>query len=60
MDWHKCFSCLYGVTQCTVQLQEGDQLIAVDHFNTTDMPPKVTQRVMGGLSWPRVLVFQTK
>jgi hypothetical protein len=32
----------------------------VDHFNTSDAPAKITQRIMGGLSWPRVLVFQTR
>jgi hypothetical protein len=41
-------------------LQEGDQLIAVDHFNTSEVPAKVTQRMMGTLSWPRVLVFRTR
>lgn len=41
-------------------VQEGDQLIAVDHYNISDAPAKVTQRLMGSLSWPRVLVFQTR
>jgi hypothetical protein len=40
--------------------QVGDQLIAVDHFNTSDASAKITQRMMGTLSWPRVLVFETK
>ena len=68
-----CIVCIYDNSDITtttpsnysydiviIMYQEGDQLIAVDHFNTTDASAKGTQRLMGALSWPRVLVFETK
>lgn len=41
-------------------IQPGDHLIAIDLFNITNLPAKTTQKLMSGLSWPRVLVFQVQ
>lgn len=41
-------------------IQMGDQLIAVDQYNTTQASPKDIQRLTSTLSWPRILVFETK
>lgn len=34
--------------------------MAVDQFNVTDAPAKVTMRIMSSLPWPRILVFETR
>jgi hypothetical protein len=41
-------------------VKEGDLLLAVDTFNVSAAPAKVTQRVLSSLPWPRILVFQTR
>ena len=38
----------------------GDQLIAVDHHNTTLMPAKTAQKILTTSPWPMVLTFQAK
>lgn len=40
--------------------QEGDQLLAIDQYNVSTAPAKITQRVLSSLPWPRILVFQTR
>ena len=39
-------------------IQLGDQLVAVDVYNTTTAPAVVSQKLLNSLPWPRVLVFQ--
>jgi hypothetical protein len=41
-------------------LQEGDQLIAIEQFNVTTAPAKMTLRLLNSLPWPRTLVFETR
>jgi hypothetical protein len=41
-------------------VQAGDVLIAMDQYNVSTAPAKVTMRIMSTLSWPRVLVFETR
>jgi hypothetical protein len=38
-------------------IQPGDIVIAVDQYNVTNAPAKVTQRIMSSLAWPRNVVF---
>ncbi len=41
-------------------IQMGDQLVAVDQYNTTGASPKDILRLTSTLSWPRILTFETK
>eukprot|EP01038_Epipyxis_sp_PR26KG_P009372 gene9372-12628_t len=41
-------------------IRVGDKLLAIDQFNVSTAPAKATQRLMGSLPWPRILVFETK
>eukprot|EP01042_Synura_sphagnicola_P004151 gene4151-5239_t len=38
----------------------GDRLIAVDYYNTTEYPAKLTLRLLQGLAWPRLMVFEVQ
>ena len=37
-------------------IKAGDIVIAVDQYNTSTAPAKITQRIMSSLDWPRVVV----
>jgi len=41
-------------------IQANDYIIAVDTFNTTVAPAKVTTRIITSGGWPKVLVFQVR
>ena len=41
-------------------VQVGDRVLAVDQYNVSNAPAKITQRIMSSLSWPRVVVFEVK
>eukprot|EP01040_Poterioochromonas_malhamensis_P010052 gene10052-10926_t len=41
-------------------IREGDQLIAIETFNLTISPAKVSQRILNDLPWPKTLVFETR
>ena len=51
---------LSGMQAELSDVQVGDYLIAVDQYNTTKANPKDIQRLTSSLSWPRILVFETK
>lgn len=38
----------------------GDQLIAIDHHNTSAMSAKIAQKLLTSSPWPMVLTFQAK
>lgn len=39
---------------------EGDKLIAIDHHNVSDMPARLTQKILSSSPWPMVLTFEAK
>ena len=41
-------------------VQVGDRVLAVDQYNVSNAPAKITQRIMSSLSWPRVVVYEVK
>ena len=41
-------------------VQAGDVVIAVDQYNVTTAPAKITQRIMASLSWPRIVVYEVR
>ena len=40
-------------------IQTGDRLVYIEHFNMTTAAPKVSQKMLSNLPWPMVLVFET-
>lgn len=40
-------------------IQPGDRLIYIEHYNMTDAAPKVSQRMLSNIPFPMVLVFET-
>ena len=41
-------------------IQTGDRLVYIEHFNMTTAAPKVSQKMLSNLPWPMVLVFKTR
>lgn len=41
-------------------VRAGDRVLAVDQYNVSSAPAKMTQRIMSSLSWPRIVVYEVK
>jgi hypothetical protein len=41
-------------------VESGDFLIAVDQYDTSTAPAKITQRIIASQSWPIILVFEKR
>lgn len=41
-------------------VREGDALVAVDAYNVSTAPARLTQRLLSSLPWPRILVFEAR
>jgi hypothetical protein len=38
----------------------GDRLLAIEQYNVSTFSPKVSQRILNDLPWPKVLVFEVR
>ncbi len=50
---------LHGQQADHSDINQGDQVIAVDIHNTTTLSAATTTRILQSLSWPKVIVFET-
>jgi len=51
---------LSGQQSSLSDVQVGDYLVAIDTFNTTIAPPKVSQTILTQANFPVILVFETR